>query len=55
MTVEAGLIDADYRGLVYAILVNHSEKVFTVRAGDRIAQAVFLEKFDVRFQKGRDH
>ena len=51
VTVEAGLIDADYRGLVYIILVNHSEKVFTVRTGDRIAQAVFFEKFDERFEK----
>ena len=49
VTVEAGLIDADYRD--YVILVNHSEKVFTVRTGDRIAQAVFFEKFDVRFEK----
>ena len=51
VTVEAGLIDADYRGLVYVLLFNHSEKVFTVRTGDRIAQAVFFEKFDVRFEK----
>ena len=51
VTVEAGLIDADYRGLVYVILVNHFEKGFTVRTGDRIAQAVFFEKFDVRFEK----
>ena len=51
MIVEAGLIDADYRGLVYVLLFNHSEKVFTVRTGDRIAQAVFFEKFDVRFEK----
>ena len=50
-TVEAGLIDADYRGLVYLILVNHFEKVFTVRTGDRIAQAVFFEKFCGRFEK----
>ena len=26
-------------------------KVFTVRTGDRIAQAVFFKKFDVRFEK----
>ena len=51
VTVEAGLIDADYRGLVYVLLFNHSEKVFTVRTGDRIAQAVFFEKYFVRFQK----
>ena len=51
VTAEAGLIDADYRGLVYVMLVNHSEKVFTVRTGNRIAQAAFFEKFDVRFEK----
>ena len=51
VTVEAGLLDADHRRLVYVILVNHSEKVFTVRTGDRIAQTVFFEKFDVRFEK----
>ena len=51
VTVEAGLIDADYRGLVYVILVNHSGKAFTVRTGDRSAQAVFFENFDVRFEK----
>ena len=51
VTVEAVLIDADYRGLVYVILLNHSEKVFIVRTGDRIAQAVFFEKFDARFEK----
>ena len=51
VTVEAVLIDADYRGSVYVILVNHSEKVFTVRTGGRIAQAAFFKKFDARFEK----
>ena len=51
VTVEAGLIDADYRGLVYVLLFNHSEKVSTVWTGNRIAQAVFFERFDVRFEK----
>ena len=51
VTVEAGLIGTGYGGLVYVILVNHSEKVFTVRTGDRIAQAVFFETFDVLFEK----
>ena len=51
VTVDAGVIDSDYRGLVYVLLCNHSKKAFTVRTGDRIAQAVFLEKFDVQFTK----
>ena len=51
VTVDAGLIDSDYRGLVYVLLCNHYKKAFTVRTGDRTAQAVFLEKFDVQFTK----
>ena len=51
MTVDAGLIDSDYRGLVYVLFVNHSEQTFTIHTGDRLAQAVFLEKFDVKFEK----
>ena len=51
MTVEAGLIVADHRGLSYVLLFNHSEKAFTVRTSERIAQVVFLEKFDANFEK----
>ena len=51
VTVDAGLIDCDFRGIVEAILVNHSKKTYSVRTGDRIAQALFIEKFDVNFQK----
>jgi dUTP pyrophosphatase len=35
-----GTIDADYRGPVGVILVNHGREPFTVRRGDRIAQMV---------------
>ena len=51
VTVEVGLIDSDYRGLIYVLLFNHSEKAFTVRTGERIAQVVFFEKFNVQFEK----
>ena len=51
VTVDAGLIDLDYRGLAYVLFVNHSQQTFTIRTGDRLAQAVFLEKFDVKFEK----
>ena len=49
MTVDARLIDSDYRGLIFVLLSNHSKKAFTIRTGDRITQVVFLEKFDVDF------
>jgi dUTP pyrophosphatase len=35
-----GTIDADYRGEVKVILVNHGQVPFTVKHGDRIAQLV---------------
>ena len=50
-TIDAGITDCDFRGIVEALLVNHSKKTYTVCTGDRIAQAVFIEKFDVNFQK----
>jgi dUTP pyrophosphatase len=35
-----GTIDADYRGEVKVILVNHGEEDFVIRRGERIAQLV---------------
>ena len=35
-----GTIDADYRGEVMVILINHGDAPFVVRRGDRIAQIV---------------
>jgi dUTP pyrophosphatase len=34
----AGVIDADYRGEVKVVLVNHGSQPFPIAAGDRIAQ-----------------
>src|ERR1700730_11191412 len=35
-----GTIDADYRGEIQVILINHGAKPFTIRRGERIAQMV---------------
>lgn len=35
-----GTIDADYRGEVGVILINHGHQPFTVQRGDRIAQMI---------------
>ena len=40
-----GTIDADYRGDVGVILINHSNEKFAVNSGDRIAQLV-ISKFE---------
>lgn len=35
-----GTIDSDYRGEVKVILINHSERPFTINRGERIAQLI---------------
>ena len=51
ITVDAGLTDSGYRGIVHMIIVNYSNKSFTIRTGDRVAQVVFVEHYNVLFKK----
>lgn len=46
-----GTVDADYRGEVKVILINHSDEVFTINHGDRIAQAVIASVIGKNFAK----
>jgi len=41
----AGVIDADYRGVVFVLLFNFSDKDFIIEEGDRIAQLI-IEKIE---------
>jgi len=43
--VMAGVIDFDYRGEIKVILFNHSDTVFSVKIGDRIAQLIIEQIF----------
>ena len=45
-----GTIDADYRGEVGVILINHGNEPFVVRRGDRIAQMVVHRVCRVKWQ-----
>ncbi len=40
MVNSPGTIDADYRGEVKVLLINHGQEPFTIQRGDRIAQMV---------------
>jgi deoxyuridine 5'-triphosphate nucleotidohydrolase len=40
LTRHGGTIDADYRGEIQVILINHGAEPFTIRRGERIAQMV---------------
>jgi len=49
ITTDAGVIDADYRGEVRVLLVNHATERFEVLRGMRIAQLVIQPVFpDIR-------
>lgn len=44
-----GTIDADYRGEVQVLLINHGKEDFTIHHGDRIAQLVIARYAQVTF------
>jgi dUTP pyrophosphatase len=46
-----GTIDADYRGEVRVILINHGSEPFKVARGDRIAQLVIAPVAPARFER----
>ena len=45
-----GTIDADYRGEIGVILVNHSQENFVINDGDRIAQMVIAKHETVEWE-----
>jgi dUTP pyrophosphatase len=46
-----GTIDADYRGELKVLLINHGEAPFTLRTGDRIAQLVIAPVARVQLEE----
>lgn len=46
-----GTIDADYRGPVGVILINHGAQPFTITHGERIAQLVLAPVLQVRWSQ----
>ncbi len=46
-----GTIDADYRGELKVILINHGAEDFTINRGDRIGQMVFAPVFQASFEE----
>lgn len=46
-----GTIDADYRGEVKVLLINHGQEPFTITRGERIAQMVIAPITQPKFQR----
>lgn len=40
LTNGVGTVDADYRGQIYVLIINHGTQPFTIQRGERIAQLV---------------
>lgn len=49
-----GTIDADYRGEIGVLLVNHGRQPFVVNDGERVAQLVISQYMRVRFAENAD-
>ena len=49
-----GTIDADYRGEVSVILINHGDVAFTIQRGDRIAQIIIAPVTQARLIEVRE-
>jgi len=45
-----GTIDADYRGEIGVILINHGKEAFRIQRGDRIAQMIIAPFVQANFQ-----
>ena len=45
-----GTIDADYRGEVGVILINHGEEIYVIQRGERIAQMVIQHVPEVEWE-----
>ena len=48
-----GTIDADYRGEVQVLLINHGQEPFVIKRGDRIAQMVVAPVTQIAWNIGR--
>jgi dUTP pyrophosphatase len=54
MVNSPGTIDADYRGEVKVLLINHGQEEFTINRGDRIAQMVIAPVLQAQWKVVED-
>ena len=51
ITVDAGLIDSDYRGIIEILFANHSNKAFTMQTGDKSLKLFSLNSLMLNLRK----
>lgn len=50
ISVDGGVIDEDYRGIVHVALINTSRETYTINPGDKIAQVVLQKYHEQEFE-----
>ena len=50
VTVEGGIIDSDFRGVLKVLMFNHSSVAYKIKVGQRIAQLCFFKEILVEFK-----
>ena len=50
-SLNDGVIESDYRGIVMILMINHSDQEFGVDIGQRFAQIVLQKNGEVTFTK----
>src|SRR6184192_1346482 len=53
ISVDAGVIDSDFRGDIQVLLVNRGTQPFTIQKGDRIAQLVLVQNITPPIQEAK--
>ena len=53
VTVEGGVIDADYRGVIQCLLHNSTDSARRINKGERICQALFLPVPNIQWIQGQ--
>ncbi len=49
-----GVVDSDYRGEIMVGLINNTDDAYTVKAGDRVAQMMFVPAATAVFEETND-
>jgi dUTP pyrophosphatase len=49
-----GTIDADYRGEIALIVINHGDKPFTIHRGQRLAQMVIQKVYQAKWVENEE-
>ena len=54
LSVEAGVMDADFRGEIKALIRNHSDTPFLIKKKQRCCQGLLIQNISAKFMQVKD-